>query len=111
MSEELIDIIKSLKNSADILYKTKDFTSATILYFKLLFLVLDHIILKEKGTTPKDHTERFRVLQLNFPSLYLVLDKYYPVYRDTYSLIINKEICDEIKENVNKIIKEYKIDI
>ena len=111
MENELLDIIKNLKNSAEIVYKTGDYTSATVLYFKLLFVVLDYIIFKEKGKAPKDHSERFRILQANFPSLYLILDKYYPIYRDTYSLTINKETCNEVKENVNSIIKKYKINV
>lgn len=107
--EDTLNNIKKILSSASLVYSNEDFTSATILYFKAIFGVLDFIILKEKGKTPKDHTERFRIIEDSFPRLYEFLDKYFKIYRDTYSMSIDKETCDKIKENVNKIVKEYKI--
>ena len=101
--------IKTFLNSAELVYNTQDFTSATILYFKALFTAIDIIILKNKGKIPKDHSERFRILELFEPVLYSLLDKIYPIYRNTYTTTINKETCDKIKENVKRIIKEQKI--
>lgn len=109
--EELIKNIKTLLKSARLVYDSRDYTSATILYFKCLFVISDYIILKKTGKSPKDHFERFRIAEKDFPELYLLLDKYFPVYRDTYSNTIEKEECAEIKENVERIIKEYKIQI
>ena len=48
------------KQSADTLYLAKDYTSATILYFKTLFAVQDFVLLEEVGESPKDHNSRFR---------------------------------------------------
>lgn len=107
--EVLLDNINKFLKSAEIVYKTNDFTSATILYFKALFSILDFIILKDSGKIPKDHSERFRILESEHPKLYLLLDKLYPSYRTTYTSIINKGICDKIKENVERIIKEQGI--
>ena len=109
--EELITNIKKILSSAELVYSNKDFTSATILYFKAVFSAIDFILLKLEGKTPKDHTERFRVLEKSYPDLYEFLDKYFKVYRDTYSISIDKETCDKIKENVKKIIEKYKIQI
>ncbi len=106
---ELLKNARKFLNSAYLIYKNADYTSSTILYFKALFVILDYIILAKEGRSPKDHTERFRMLETGFPQLYTLLDKYYPIYRDTYSLSIRKEICDEVKKNVEGIIKEYKI--
>ena len=111
MKEDLIKNIKDFKNSAEIVYNTGDFTSSAILYFKCLFVVLDLIILQKNGKTPKDHTERFNVLKENFSELYLFLDKHYHIYRQTYSLTIDKSACDEVKRNVERIINEYKINV
>jgi hypothetical protein len=101
--------IKRIRNSAEIVYKTNDYTSATILYFKTLFAILDLIILKSKGKTPKDHTERFRILKSSFPELYTIIDKYFKIYRDTYVTTIEKEDCDKIRKNVKELIEKYKI--
>ncbi|MDP3765354.1 MAG: hypothetical protein Q8R04_02475 [Nanoarchaeota archaeon] len=111
MREDLINNIKNFRNSAEVVYRTGDYTSSTILYFKYLFVVLDFIILQKIGKTPKDHTERFNILKENFSELYLFLDRYYVIYRQTYSLTIDKSTCDEVKKNVERIIKEYKINV
>lgn len=113
MTEEqnLIKNIKIILNSANLVYSTRDYTSATILYFKAAFTVLDLVILKQQGYTPKDHTERFGILEKHFPNLYSFLDKYFEIYRQTYSLTIKKEICEEIKENVARIVKEHQIQV
>ena len=111
MKQDLTKNIKDFKNSAEIVYNTRDYTSSTILYFKCLFVVLDLIILQKNGKTPKDHTERFKILKDDFSELYLFLDKHYHIYRQTYSLTIDKSTCDEVKKNVERIIKEYKINI
>lgn len=109
MKEELVKNIKTLMKSAELVYSTSDYTSATILYFKAAFSILDYIILKSEGKTPKDHTERFRALQKSFPDLYEFIDKYFRIYRDTYSLTIDKETCDKVKNGIRQIIEKYKI--
>ncbi len=105
----LINNIKQFNKSADLVYKTKDYTSATILYFKTFFAVLDLIILKNTGKIPKGHTERFRILESTFKDLYRILDEDFTIYRQTYTTRISKENCDKVKENVKRIIKGQKI--
>ena len=106
------NLIKNLNliiSSADMVFDNDDYTSATILYFKALFAALDMIILKKLGITPKDHTERFRMLEKNMPEIYVLLDKYFRIYRDTYSVSIDKNTCTKIKDEVKRIIKEQGI--
>ncbi len=105
----MIKNILQFKKSADSLFDSKDYTSATILYFKTLFAIQDYILLEKVGQSPKDHNERFRLLEKNFPECYEKLDKEFQTYRDTYSKIINKEICDRIKKLTENEIKHYKI--
>ena len=109
MTSELQQFIKKIKKSADLVYQSKDYTSATILYFKTFFVILDLIIFSKNKTTPKDHTERFRILEKDFPEYYTILDKYFSIYRDTYSLTIEKEKCDIIKYHVEQLITKQKL--
>lgn len=106
MEEELLSNIKTFFNSAEMVYKSNDYTSATILYFKAIFVALDLIIFRKNKITPKDHTERFKILKKDFFYEYNLLDKYYHIYRNTYSTKIDKEICEEIRKYAAKIIKE-----
>ena len=98
------------KNSSDTLYSAKDYTSATILYFKTLFAIQDILLLKKIGESPKDHTIRFRKLELHFPDLFQELDLEFDTYRDTYSRIIDKTTCERIKKIVENDINKYKIE-
>jgi uncharacterized protein (UPF0332 family) len=107
--EILLNNTKNFLNSANIIYKIKDYTSATILYFKAMFSALDLILLKELGKIPKDHTERFRILEKYNYELYILLDSDYPLYRNAYNAIISKEDCDKVRQDVDRIIKEQRI--
>lgn len=109
--EELLTNIKTFWKSAEMIYNSGDYTSATTLYFKCLFVLLDLVILKNKRMTPKDHTDRFRILQKDFPMLYSALDRIFPVYRDTYSLQVEKDKCDEVKRRVLSISQEQGIQL
>jgi len=97
------------KKSADSIYLSKDYTSATILYFKTLFAVEDFLLLEKTGNSPKDHTERFKQLKLNFPDMFKELDIEFSTYRDTYSKIIDKITCDRIKKLIENDMEKYKI--
>jgi len=72
MTKEQILIFKK---SADSLFNQKDYTSATILYFKTWFAIQDYTLLEKVGQSPKDHGERFRLLEKSFPKSYINLDK------------------------------------
>lgn len=106
MERELIHNIKTFLNSAELVYQSKDYTSATILYFKTLFVALDLMIFRKLKETPKDHTERFKILKKDFVEDYSSLDKFFPIYRSTYSTTIDRDTCEEIRTYVNKTIKK-----
>ena len=97
------------KRSADKVFESNDFTSATILYFKTLFAIQDFILLQKIGYAPKDHTERFRLLKKEFPDSYTIIDSEFNTYRSTYSRILSKETCNRIKKVVENEIEKYKI--
>ncbi len=101
--------IINFMGSAKLVYDKGDYTSAVVLYFKAIFAVFDLVILREKGMTPKDHSSRFRVLKDNFLEFYNWLDKNYEVYRNSYRVAIEKEVCDKIKEYAERIVEEQKV--
>lgn len=109
--KELLENIQRFWRSADIIYKDKDYTSAAILYFKCLFAILDNIIYSKQKFIPKDHTQRFEILKEEFSKYYLILDRYFQVYRDTYTNKISKEKCDAVVKNVLQIAKEQGIEL
>ncbi len=106
MELELIHNSKTFLKSAELVHQTADYTSATILYFKALFVALDLVIFRKMKKTPKDHSERFRILEKEFPEEYKNMDKYFSVYQSTYSITIDKETCEEIRTYVTKFITQ-----
>jgi hypothetical protein len=97
------------KRSADTIWTLGDYTSATILYFKTWFAIHDYILLERIGSMPKDHTERFRLLEKHFPDEYSLLDSEFNVYRSTYAKTVSKETCERIRKIVENGISRYKI--
>lgn len=107
--EEILKNVRTILKSAELVYSTSDYTSATVLYFKVLFGILDCILLKRCGKAPKDHTERFRMLKEYEPELYEFLDNYFRIYQNTYSMSIDKQTCDSVRKNVKRIMERYQI--
>jgi len=85
---------------AELAYNLKEYNSATVLYFKALFALLDYKILASEHEVPKDHTARFRVLEKKFPDDYAFLDRVFPEYQRSYSLSVNKNVCEEVRSYV-----------
>jgi len=101
--------IMMFKHSADQIYSLGDYTSATILYFKTWFALQDYALLEKTGSSPKDHSERFRMLQKEFPDMYQEVDKEFSMYRDTYSKVIPKQECDRIKRIIEHALQSHHI--
>ncbi len=95
--------VRMFLSSAETLYEKEDYTSATILYFKTWFALLDMLCLEKEGRAPKDHGERFRMLEKRFPDDYTALDKEFDTYRDTYARTIDHETCERIRKTVKRL--------
>ncbi len=108
-SKELLTNINKFINSAKLVYNSKDYTSATILWFKVCFSLLDFVLLTSVGKIPKDHNERFELLREYFPNEYIELNKLFKIYRDTYRMSIGKQKCDKVINFVKKLIKKFNI--
>jgi hypothetical protein len=78
---------------------------AVTAYFKAMTQLCDLFILQKKGFAPKNHTERFRLLESNYPEIYSSMDNVFSTYQDTYSVKINKDSCLLIKNELKKIAR------
>ncbi len=106
LKDGLIRNVRNFFNSANKVYADGDYTSSCVLYCKCLFAVLDYVLLTSGYGVPKDHGERFRVLQRKFSTLYTTLDKIFPIYQKTYSTAIDKSVCDFVSNYVKRTITE-----
>lgn len=81
------------------------YKNATILLSKALFALCDLLLFSRLGKLPKNHSERFRLLEENFPDIYTIVDAIFGHYTDAYSKPILKETCEEIQNGIAQIVQ------
>jgi hypothetical protein len=80
------------------------YKNAVILFSKSLFALSDILIYQRLKKLPKNHNERFRILEEFFPEVYEQVDALFTQYTDAYSKPIIKESCEAIKNGIKHII-------
>ena len=85
------------------------FKNAAILSSKALFALCDFLIYTKLNKLPKNHGERFRILEEYFPDIYSVVDNVFNHYTDAYSKPILKETCELIINGIKKIIRDKEL--
>ena len=111
LKDELLKNAKTFYASASLVYRSGDYTGAFILFFKCLMAICDYAVLAKYSKTPKDHQERFRLLEKHFPLLYKEVDFLFRFYRQSYSTAVRKPICDETMKTVELYAKTYGIEL
>ena len=79
-------------------------------YFKALVILCDIKIYSERQQLPKNHSERFIILENHFPEAYSLLSPLFDKYRDSYNLRMQKKDVMELLENVKRLKKIFKIE-
>ncbi len=83
--------------------KKERYRNATILFSKAMFALCDFVIYEKLKRLPKNHTERFRILEEYFNDIYGTVDEVFGKYQDTYTKPALEESCKEIKDAIRKI--------
>ncbi len=111
--EQLDVLYKNLKeylSYAKEAYGKEDYNTAITLFFKVLITICDIEIFIKLNVIPSSHENRFRILQARFFSLYRTVDRDFPYYTDSYRIKIDKKLVDLVKGDVEKLIKEYRLE-
>ncbi|MCF7872552.1 hypothetical protein K9L97_05975 [Candidatus Woesearchaeota archaeon] len=82
--------------------------SAVVLFFKALVALSDLFVFQKTGRTPSSHNDRFQITKNKFHSVYLLLDKDFPFYQDSYVQIMSKDLAEVIKKDVQTMAKKTK---
>ncbi len=107
MSEELKKIL--FKNAQEYYTdavnteKSGNYNSSVTLFFKSLASLSDFYILLKEGFTPSNHSERFRILESRYLEIYEMNDEVFSFYQDSYKIKLDKEICEVIRKNVERL--------
>ncbi len=101
--------------SAKILINLSKNKSAVILLSKALFAITDYLIFEKYKKLPKNHAERFRILEEKEQETYKIVDSIWSKYADSYSkpavkdsIILLKKAIKEISEKNGTISKRIK---
>jgi hypothetical protein len=102
-TEELISTFIEEYQGAKAEYESSRYKNSLILFSKALFALCDILIFQKFEKLPKNHSERFRILQENFSPVYGLVGQVWNDYRDSYSKSSNKESIAKIKDAIKKI--------
>lgn len=80
-----------------------DYKSAVTLFFKAIAVLSDLYIYDKEQKVPTSHSDRFRILEQKYPKIYFLIDKDFPFYQDSYRLKLNKEICEVLRKDAEKL--------
>ncbi|HIJ11077.1 TPA: hypothetical protein HA278_03390 [Candidatus Woesearchaeota archaeon] len=104
--QELEETFLEEYEAACILQKHQKTKSVTILLSKALFALVDYLIFAKYQKLPKNHSERFRILEIKEPLLYTALDDVWGLYRDSYSKPALEETVTTFMDTIHRIIQE-----
>ncbi|MBU0930003.1 MAG: hypothetical protein KJ623_02940 [Nanoarchaeota archaeon] len=79
------------------------YNAAISSYFKAIAILCDLKIYQTKRILPKNHSERFLFLKINFKDVSEILENLFKTYTDSYNLRMSKKDAISLKENVEKI--------
>ena len=102
MQELAKTFIEEYTGALDELQKQR-YKNATILLSKALFALCDYLLEHKLHKLPKNHSERFRLLEKYFPEAYQLVNSIFSHYTDAYSQPILQETCVAIKNGIKTI--------
>ena len=109
--ELLLNNIKEFIKEAETAKQNNSFNSSVTLYFKAIAVLTDLFVLTKKGFIPNNHKERFEILKKDYPEVYNILDKDFPLYQQSYRVKLSKEYMDVLENDFRKLVEFTKIKI
>jgi len=91
--------------------KRGEYNTSVTLFFKAMASLRDLNILIDKGFFPANHSDRFRILQREYPDLYLKIDNDFTIYQTSYRLKLDKNTSEVLKHDVEALFEKLRINI
>ncbi|MFH1181420.1 MAG: hypothetical protein V1702_00510 [Candidatus Woesearchaeota archaeon] len=83
----------------------REYNTAVTLLFKTMSALSDLHLLKKEGRLPSSHSDRFRTLELKYKEIYLILDRNFSFYQDSYRTKSTEETAEVMNEDARKLAK------
>ena len=99
--EELLKNAEEFLNSGEDNIKKGRFNVAVSDFFKAIVILCDYLIYRELKILPKNHNERFNLLQNYFKDIYIKVSGLFETYTKSYNLRLGKNDAIKLKEYAN----------
>jgi len=101
--KELIENIKEFLESGEDNLAKERFNAATSDFFKAIAISCDYLLEKEIKIIPKNHAERFSLLNKHFKEIYNKVSELFSAYVRAYNSKINKEDALKLRKYAYRI--------
>ncbi len=95
--KEILDNAYEFLESAEDNVKKERFNAAVSDFFKAIVTFYDYLIYQEIKIIPKNHNERFSLLEKYFNNIYGKVIELFKKYRESYNLRLKKEDALNLK--------------
>lgn len=109
LMKELLDNAKEFLESGEDNLKKERFNVSVSDFFKAIVIFCDYLIYKEIRILPKNHNERFSLLNIHFNKTYHEISDLFKKYTESYNFKMNKSDAEKIKDyayGIKRIIDE-----
>ena len=101
--EEILQNALEFMDSGEDNVKNKRWNAAVSDFFKAISNFSDYLIYKEIKVFPKNHNERFQLLEKYFSSVYNKIIALFKTYRESYNLRLKKNDALALKKYAYEI--------
>lgn len=89
--------------------QSKEYNSAVTLFFKAIAALGDLFLLRNEKKIPNSHTKRFLILKNKYQDVYLILDRDFPFYQDSYTNKMNLEETELLENDARELVKKLNL--
>jgi len=89
--------------------QAKEYNSAVTLFFKAIAALGDLFLLRNENKIPNSHTKRFEILKNKYKEIYLILDRDFPFYQDSYANKMGLEPTELLENDARELIKKLNL--
>ena len=101
--KELLENAKEFLESGEDNLKKARFNAAVSDFFKAIATFCDYLIYSEIKLLPKNHNERFDLLEKYFQQIFNKVKELFEKYRESYNLRLTKEDALNLKNYAHEI--------
>lgn len=104
---ELIENAKEFLHSGEDNLDKKRYNAASADFFKAIVIICDYIIYTEIKRLPKNHADRFSLLEKYFPNIHSKVSSLFKIYIDSYNLKVPEKDALKTREYANDLKNRF----